>query len=153
MSSTNLQRRSFVKGAAGVCTVSALSGALRARAAAKTAFADHDSDEILFMSATKLAGLLRVRKLSALEVVETYIARQIAIDDRLNAVVMTCYERARAEARALDARAARGEFAGPLHGVPMTIKDSFDTEGVISTGGTYGRQQYVPKRDAVVVAR
>lgn len=53
----------------------------------------------------------------------------------------------------MDAAAARGEFVGPLHGIPMTIKDSFDTAGVISTGGTYGRQQYVPEHDAVAVAR
>jgi len=144
-----------MKGAAGACAVAAISSvhASRALAAAKAASVDRDSDDILFMSATKLASLLRARKLSAREVVEAYIARQIAIDDRLNAVVMTCYERARAEAAALDARAARGDFAGALHGVPMTIKDSFDTEGVISTGGTYGRQQYVPTRDAVVVSR
>ena len=42
---------------------------------------------------------------------------------------------------------------GPLHGVPMTIKDSFDTEGVVSTGGTLGRRTFVPSRDATVVAR
>ena len=71
----------------------------------------------------------------------------------LNAVVMNSYARARAEAKALDAKAARGDFAGPLHGVPMTIKDSLDTEGVITTGATYGRQQYVPTKDATVVAR
>ena len=57
---------------------------------------------------------------------------------------MNSYARARAEAKALDAKAAKGEFVGPLHGVPMTIKDSLDTEGVISTGATYGRQQYIP---------
>jgi amidase len=150
-----LDRREFLGAAAGACAASAIPGA-RAWAGAsdpKAAAGSPDSDDIIFMSATKLARLLRSRALSAREVVEAYIARQIAIDDRLNAVVMTCYERARAEAAALDARAARGDFAGPLHGVPMTIKDSFDTEGVISTGGTYGRQQYVPKRDAVVVAR
>ncbi len=52
-----------------------------------------------------------------------------------------------------DARAARGDWAGPLHGVPITLKDSLDTEGVISTGATFGRQQYVPSKDATVVAR
>jgi amidase len=156
---TNLQRRSFVKGAAGVCAVTAVAGdnTLRAVASSQKSLPRSPgkarSNEIVFLCASELARLLRARELSALEVVNAYIERQIAIDDRLNAVVMTCYERARAEAAALDARAARGDFAGALHGVPMTIKDSFDTEGVISTGGTYGRQQYVPKRDAVVVAR
>lgn len=111
------------------------------------------TEELIYMSATKLAGLLRARQVSALETVEAFIKRHVEVNDRLNAVVMNCYERARAEARELDRRAARGDFAGPLHGVPMTIKDSFDTEGVISTGGTVGRHQYVPERDATVVAR
>lgn len=111
------------------------------------------SDELIYMSAAKLAGLIRAKKVSALEAVEACIARQIAVNDQLNAVVMNCYERARQEARKLDARAAQGDFAGPLHGVPMTLKDSLDTAGVISTGATYGRQQYIPPKDATVVAR
>ena len=111
------------------------------------------SDELIFMSATRLAQLIRAKKVSASEAVEAYIARQVAVNDLLNAVVMNSYTRARTEAKALDQKAAKGEFAGPLHGVPMTLKDSLDTEGVISTGATYGRQQYVPARDATVVAR
>ena len=109
--------------------------------------------ELTFMSATQLAGLIRQKKVSAVEAVEAFITRQIAVNDRLNAVVTNCFERARTEARALDAKAAKGEFVGPLHGVPITIKDSLDTEGVISTGATVGRQEYVPKSDATVVAR
>jgi amidase len=111
------------------------------------------TEELIFMSATKLAGLLRAKKVSAVELVEAYIARQLAVNDELNAVVMNSYARARSEARVLDAKAAKGEWVGPLHGVPITIKDSLDTEGVITTGATYGRQQYIPKKDATVVAR
>lgn len=128
--------------------------AAAAVAAVQTVQASTDTtDEIIYMSATKLAGLIRAKKVSALEAVDAYIARQLIVNDRLNAVVMNCYERARTEAKALDAKAARGEFVGPLHGVPMTIKDSLDTEGVITTGATFGRQQYVPAKDATVVAR
>jgi amidase len=123
--------------------------------ATKPAFAasTDKSDEIISMSATKLAQLIRAKKVSALEAVEAYIDRQLAVNDRLNAVVMNSYARAKAEAKALDAKAAKGEFVGALHGVPMTIKDSLDTEGVITTGATYGRQQYVPAKDATAVAR
>jgi len=71
----------------------------------------------------------------------------------MNAVVMNCYARARSEAKMLRRQSGQGRVDGPLHGVPMTIKDSLDTEGVISTGATYGRQQYVPKKDATVVGR
>lgn len=111
------------------------------------------SDEIIYMSATRLASLIRSKQISASEAVDAYIHRQLDVNDKLNAVVTNCYARARAEAKALDAKAARGEFVGDLHGVPMTIKDSFDTEGVVSTGSTIGRQTYVPKKDATCVAR
>src|SRR6266567_7812846 len=59
----------------------------------------------------------------------------------------------RPQARAADAALARGQLLGPLHGVPMTIKDSLDTAGVITTGGTQGRATFVPEQDATVVAR
>lgn len=126
-------------------------GALAAQQA--VAVSTDKSDDIIYMSASKLAGLIRKKQVSATEAVDAYIARQLRVNDLLNAVVMNCYERARAEAKALDAKAAKGEWVGPLHGVPMTLKDSLDTEGVISTGATVGRQQYVPKKDATVVAR
>ena len=119
---------------------------------AQAASTDKNND-IIYMSATKLAGLIRSKKVSALEAVDAYIARQLKVNDLLNAVVMNSYERARTEAKALDSKAAKGQWAGPLHGVPMTIKDSLDTEGVITTGATFGRQQYVPEKDATVVAR
>jgi len=131
-----------------------VAAAVGAVMAAQTVRASTDtSDEIIYMSATKLAGLIRAKKVSALEAVDAYIARQLIVNDRLNAVVMNCYERARTEAKALDAKAAKGEFVGALHGVPMTIKDSLDTEGVITTGATFGRQQFIPPKDATVVAR
>src|SRR5690349_23424319 len=112
-----------------------------------------NTNDPIFMSTKQLAGLLRDKKLSAVEAVQMYIKRQTAVNDKLNAVVTNCFDRALDEARALDAKAAKGEFVGPLHGVPITIKDSLDTAGVISTGATYGRQQYVPDKDATVVAR
>lgn len=148
-------RRDFLtRFPAGV--VAALVGGSSSAAATKPAThapSTDPSDDPIFMSATKLAGLIRTKKISALEAVEAFIQRQHAINDRLNAVVTHCHERARAEARALDEKAARGEFVGPLHGVPITIKDSLDTEGVVSTAGTFGRQQFVPTEDATVVRR
>jgi amidase len=57
------------------------------------------------------------------------------------------------EAQAADQALARGQTVGALHGVPMTIKDSLDTAGIISTGGTMGRAHFVPEQDATAVAR
>ena len=66
---------------------------------------------------------------------------------------MLCADRALDEAQAADAAISRGVAVGPLHGVPMTLKDSLDTEGVVTTGGTLGRLNFVPERDSTVAAR
>jgi amidase len=134
----------------------ATTGAAIAQAAAPViaqAASTDKTTELIYMSATKLAEMIRAKKVSALEAVNAFIDRQLLVNDRLNAVVMNAYARAKEEAKALDAKAAKGEWVGPLHGVPITIKDSLDTEGIISTGATYGRQQFIPKKDATVVAR
>lgn len=147
-------RRGFLR-TAGVAVLAGLVPAGVARGqAAKVPVSPTDAESsILYMSAAKLAQQIRARKVSATEVVKAFIDRQIAVDDKLNAVVTNCFERALVEAKAADAALAKGEAKGALHGVPMTIKDSLDTEGVVSTGATYGRQQYVPKKDATCVAR
>jgi amidase len=110
-------------------------------------------DELIFASATKLAGAIRDKSVSSREVVAACLARIEAVNPHLNAVVQLTTESALQEADAADAALARGELKGPLHGVPMTLKDSLDTAGVITTAGTTGRRSFVPKHDATVVAR
>lgn len=110
-------------------------------------------DELIYASAAALAQSIRTKQVSALEVVDAYLARIEAVNPRLNAVVQVRAEQALAEARAADSALARGQVTGPLHGVPVTIKDSLDTAGLVSTGGTTGRWAYVPEQDAVAVAR
>lgn len=148
-------RRAFLQ-TAGYATASAVvAGALLSRASAATALptSNDPTDDPLYMSTVKLAGLIASGKLSAVEAVTLHYARIDAVNPKLNAVVAQCRERAFAEARAADAALARGKSLGPLHGVPFTIKDSFDTAGVVSTGGTLGRKDFVPGTDATVVAR
>lgn len=110
-------------------------------------------EELQFSSVRSLASAIARGELSSVEVVRSHLARIDRVNAKLNAVVQLAADRALEEARAADAELTRGESRGPLHGVPMTIKDSFDTEGVISTGGTKGRAAFVPQRDATVVAR
>lgn len=110
-------------------------------------------DPLVSASVTSLAQAIREKKVSVVEVIEAHLRRIEAVNPRLNAVVCLAAERALAEARAADAVLAHGEATGPLHGVPMTIKDSLDTAGVVSTGGTQGRAAFVPTEDATVVAR
>ena len=110
-------------------------------------------DDIIYASAKAMAQAIRDGKASAAEVVEAHLARIEAVNPALNAVVQLSAERARAEAADADAALARGESKGALHGVPFTLKDSIDTEGVITTGGTLGRAEFVPDTDATVAAR
>jgi amidase len=111
------------------------------------------ADEYITLSATAVARLIREKQISAVDAVKACYARIDAVNPKLNAVVAFCRERALAEAGEADALLAAGKLKGPLHGVPFTVKDSFDTAGVVSTGGTLGRKNYVPGKDATVVAR
>lgn len=110
-------------------------------------------NEFIYASATAIARAIRSKEVSAAEVVHAYLRRIAEVNPSLNAVVQLCAEAAMAEARAADTLLARGQITGPLHGVPMTIKDSLDTAGVITSGGTQGRAAFVPAQDAAVVAR
>src|SRR5436309_12868319 len=110
-------------------------------------------DELVYTSATSLAQAIRDKRVSSQEVVESYIHRIEAVNPQLNAVVQLTADTALAQARQADVALARGEINGPLHGVPITLKDSFDTIDVISTAGTKGRAPYVPQQDAPAVAR
>jgi amidase len=110
-------------------------------------------NDAIYWSAARLARSLRARELSSSEIVDASIARIEEVNPDINAVVRLVTERARFEADELDRLAASGQFRGPLHGVPITIKDSLDTEGIVTTGGTLGRRDFVPSRDAPVVAR
>lgn len=110
-------------------------------------------NEILRSSASRIARAIREREVSSEEVVAAFLARIEAVNGRLNAVVALRPEAALEEAREADRRLARGEAPGPLHGVPITVKDSFDTAGVVTTGGTEGLAGHVPEADATAVRR
>lgn len=108
---------------------------------------------LIFQSASKLAELVRTKEVSAVEVVDAHIARIEEINPQINAYVTTLLERARSEAQATDAQILRGETTGLLAGVPISIKDSIETEGVRTVAGTRLRESFVPQADAPVVAR
>src|SRR5882762_3612732 len=111
------------------------------------------SDDITSASAGELADAIRSKKLSSRMIVEAHLERIAKVNPKLNAVVQLTGEAAQKEADEADAALARGEIKGPLHGVPITIKDTLETAGVICTGGTKGRANFVPKADATAVAR
>jgi amidase len=110
-------------------------------------------DEIIYASATEIARAIREKEVSSEEAVEAYLARINEVNPKLNAFVQLTADAARTRARKADAATARGESWGPLHGVPVSIKDAFETAGIVSAGGTKGRAEYVPQEDAAGVAR
>ena len=109
--------------------------------------------ELVYWSAARIARAIRAGDISAREVVDACLMRIDQVNPAINAVVQLVPERARAEADLLDRETARGDSRGPLHGVPITLKDSIDTLGIVSTGGTMGRKDFIPAKDAPVAAR
>jgi len=111
------------------------------------------SDSLLRHSATELGALIQQRKLSSTAIVCAYLARIEALNPSINALVQVCAEAALAGAWAADRAVANGEYWGALHGVPFTVKDVFDTRGVVSAVGLPERAHYRPEQDATVVTR
>ena len=110
------------------------------------------SEDIYYSDATALARLIRDGQVSPVEVVRAHLERIEDVNGRLNAVV-TLDDRAEDRAREAEAAAARGEPLGPLHGVPVTIKDCVDTAGLRTTRGSKLFSDHVPAADATVVRR
>src|SRR5215472_18146167 len=91
--------------------------------------------DLHFWSAKQLAAALRRRKIGCLELLEHYLKRVEQHNPALNAIIATNLPAARQRARAADRALAKGTVWGPLHGVPMTVKESFDVVGMPTTWG------------------
>jgi len=109
-------------------------------------------EELTIKSATELASLIGTHALSPVEVVESYLQRIARLNPELNAIV-TLAPDIMDRARAAEAELVSGREVGPLHGVPLTVKDTIDTQGLRTTSGSRLRANDVPDRDATVVAR
>ena len=110
------------------------------------------SDPTLW-SATEQAAAIRHGRLGSQELLDLFLARIQAVDPVVNAVCTLDVDRARSRARQADRATAAGESRGPLHGVPITVKDAIETEGIRSTGGARELADHVPTMDAPAVAR
>src|SRR5262245_2550456 len=109
--------------------------------------------DIPFRSAKQLAVDIRRKKIGCLELLDLYLARGEKYDGALNAVVVRDVDRARTRARAADRALARRQSWGPLHGVPMTIKESYDVAGLPTTWGVPAYAKNVATKNAVAVDR
>ncbi len=106
-----------------------------------------------FLPAHRLAALIRQKKLGCVELLKLYLERVRAHNPKLNAVVVLDAERAMRQARAADRALARGQARSPLHGVPITVKESFDVAGLPTTWGRPELKGNVPARDSLAVER
>ncbi|MEM9174663.1 MAG: amidase [Myxococcota bacterium] len=109
--------------------------------------------ELAFRTAHEIARAIARGEVSALEATDAFIGRIERYDGEINAVVVRDFDRAREAAKRADAARAAGEDLGPLHGVPMTIKESYDIEGLPTTWGFEIFKDHVASSDALSVAR
>jgi amidase len=109
--------------------------------------------DLVFTPAHQLARMIREQEVSAVEVLDSHLTQIVKHNTKLNAICTLDEERARQRAKQADEALARGENWGVLHGVPITIKDIFETAGLLTTAGYKPLKDYIPKQDATAVAR
>ena len=109
-------------------------------------------DQLTGLSAIELAFRIKAKSVSPREVIEVYLRRIELLNPLLNALV-TISSDLLDQAKEAESVLGRGQATGPLHGVPITIKDTIETAGTRTTSGSQLRANYIPREDAVAVAR
>jgi aspartyl-tRNA(Asn)/glutamyl-tRNA(Gln) amidotransferase subunit A len=123
------------------------------RAEPKTGPSTMPDDQLAFMPATELAAAILARHLSPVEVTRAALDRINRSQPTLNAFITVAEAEAMARAHEAEAKLMRGDAVGPLHGVPIAVKDLIPTEGIRTTWGSLIFRDHVPDADAVVVTR
>ena len=108
--------------------------------------------ELPFLSATELSSLIRERQVSPVEATEAYLDRIDRVDSKLNSYITVCSQEALQAAADAERAISAGSYLGPLHGVPVAVKDQFYTKGIRTTAGSTLMWDFVPDEDATVVA-
>ena len=111
------------------------------------------ADELIYLSLRDAADRLRQRALSPVALLDAMEARTAAVEPKLNAYVRPTFEQARAEARAAEQEIAAGQYRGPLHGIPVALKDNYWTRGITTAAGAKLLADFVPPEDGAVVAK
>ena len=112
-----------------------------------------EKSEIPFFTATELAGLIKSREVSSVEATQAYLDRIDAVDSQLNSYITVCREEALDQARSAEDQIAAGNYRGPMHGIPVGVKDQFNTKGILTTGGSSILKDFVPDEDSTVVSK
>ena len=111
-----------------------------------------DKAEIPFLSASELSRLIASREVSPVEATEAYLERIDDVDFRFNAYLAVCREQAVQAARDAENAIIRGDYLGPMHGVPVAVKDQVWSQGIRSTGGSRFLADFIPNEDSTVIA-
>jgi aspartyl-tRNA(Asn)/glutamyl-tRNA(Gln) amidotransferase subunit A len=117
------------------------------------AVAPMPSSDLHYATIEQLAPALQRQELSPVELIETVLERVERLDRRLGVFITVMGDQARTEARKADESIRRGEYRGPLHGIPVSLKDLYNTAGVRTTCGSKILADFVPREDATSVAR
>ena len=111
-----------------------------------------NTSELPFLSAGDLSRLIQSKEVSPVEATEAYLDRIGSLDHRFNSYLTVMREQALADAQQAEEDIASGQHKGPMHGVPVAVKDQFWSKGVRSTGGSRILADFVPDEDATVIA-
>jgi len=106
-----------------------------------------------FLTIAEAARLIEKKELSPVELVDSRLDRIAKLDGKLNSFIRVLGDEARRDARAAEAEIAAGKYRGPMHGIPIGLKDIYETAGVATTGHSKVMQDHVPKADAFSVGR
>ena len=112
-----------------------------------------EKTEIPFLSASKLSKLIASKEVSPVDATEAYLDRIDQVDGRLNSYITVCRDEALRAAKEAEAEISRGNHLGPLHGIPVAVKDQFNTAGIRTTGGSKILENFVPTEDATVMVK
>ena len=112
-----------------------------------------ESFMIAYKSADQLAKLIKDKEISSVELLDYYISRVEKYNSDINAIIVKDYEKAKKAALKADEELSKGNTLGPLHGVPMTIKDSYDLAGTVTSRGNPALKDNVASKDALSVER
>ena len=112
-----------------------------------------DKKDIPFLTATELSGLIASREVSPVEAAEAYLDRIDDLDFQFNSYLTITREEALRAAREAEQEIMQGNLRGPMHGVPIAVKDQMWTKGIRTTGGSRILADFVPDEDATVIAK
>jgi len=112
-----------------------------------------DKADIPFLSVAQLSELIKNRTVSPVEAVDAYLDRIDSLNGKLYAYLTVCRDEALQAARESEQALDRGDYLGPLHGIPVAVKDQLNTAGIRTTSGTPIFGDFVPDEDATVVAK